>query len=129
MNIVVIALGGAMGSVIRYLMMTSIQNRFNQFHQGFPLGTLAVNVLGSFLIGLLFIVIQQRFHSSELLRGFLIIGLLGGFTTFSAFSFETLHLLESGFWGKAFLNIISSIFFCIASAFAGIEFGRWLTST
>ncbi len=53
MNILVIALGGALGSVIRYLMVSSIQNRFTQFHHGFPLGTMAVNVFGSFLIGLL----------------------------------------------------------------------------
>ena len=124
MKILVIALGGALGSVLRVWVSTSVYNRFPS---NFPWGTISVNAIGSFLIGLMFIVIQQRFNDSEVLRGFIIIGLLGGFTTFSTFSLETLLLLETGFWAKAMINIIGSVLICIFSAFVGMGIGRWAT--
>ncbi len=130
-QLIPIAVGGAIGSVLRFLIASSI----NQRAQGassvpiFPFGTLLVNSIGCFLIGLFFIVLQQRFthHSNfDLLRGLIMIGILGGFTTFSTFSLETLQLMQVGLWGKALLNIIASVGVCIFAAMAGIGIGRVL---
>ena len=116
-----VAVGGAIGSVLRYWITSSIQYRTST---NFPLGTLTVNIIGSLLIGLFFVIIYQKLEENELLRNLIMIGLLGGFTTFSAFSIETLNLLQSGFWFKALLNIILSVSICILSAYAGIVLGR-----
>jgi len=124
MKILAIAIGGALGSVLRVWISTSIYNRFPS---NMPWGTISVNALGSLLIGLSFVIIQQRFNDSEVLRGFIIIGMLGGFTTFSTFSLETLLLLETGFWAKALINILGSVLICIFSAFVGMGIGRWAT--
>lgn len=124
MKFLLIALGGALGSVVRFWLSTSIQTRFPT---NFPLGTLSVNAIGSLLIGVLFVVVQERFHGNEILRGMIIVGLLGGFTTFSAFSLETLQLVQIGLWNKALLNIISSVLVCILAAWAGIGIGRLVT--
>ena len=124
MKIMVIALGGAMGSVLRFWLSTSVQARFPA---NFPWGTLSVNALGSLLIGILFVIIQQRFHGNEILRAMLIVGLLGGFTTFSTFSLETLQLIQIGLWSRALLNIISSVAVCILGALVGIGIGRLAT--
>jgi CrcB protein len=124
MKVLAIALGGALGSVLRVWLSTSVYNRYPS---NFPWGTISVNAIGSFLIGLLFIVIQQRFDDNEILRGFIIVGMLGGFTTFSTFSLETLLLLETGFWVKALANILASVSICVFSAFVGMGIGRWAT--
>ncbi len=124
MNILAIAFGGAIGSVLRVWASTSIYNRFPS---NFPWGTISVNAVGSLLIGLLFVIIQQRFHDNEVLRALVIVGMLGGFTTFSTFSLETLLLVQSGFWAKALLNILGSVLVCVFSAFVGMEIGRWAT--
>ena len=132
MNLLLIAVGGALGAILRYLSAQWIGIRYQQsgVFAGFPVATLTINAIGSFLIGFLFIVIQQRFsgHASyDLWRGFLLIGLLGGFTTFSTFSLETLQLMQLGLWGKAMLNIISSIVVCLVAVFAGVATGRLLS--
>lgn len=124
MKFLAIALGGAAGSVLRFWLSTAIQTRFPV---NFPLGTLSVNVIGSLLIGMSLIIIQQRFQGNEILRAMIIIGLLGGFTTFSAFSLETLQLLQGGFWNKALLNIIGSVLVCLVAAWVGMGIGRMAT--
>jgi CrcB protein len=91
-----------------------------------PWGTLTVNVLGSFAIGLFYALMQQRLVDSEFLRLFVVVGLLGGFTTFSTFSLETLILIQAGLWGQALFNMVASVFSCIAAAFAGMAMARWL---
>ena len=128
---IAIAIGGAMGSVLRFWLSNNIHHRLQS---GFPVGTLMVNVVGSFLIGLVFVILQQRFpgdvqgnitaNSNELIRGFLVVGLLGGFTTFSTFSLETVHLIQSGSWLKGVSNALISVFICVFSAFAGLQIGR-----
>ena len=92
--------------------------------RGFPFGTLAVNVLGSFAIGVLYIVMLEKIEVSEELRAALIIGLLGAFTTFSTFSIETMHLIEASQFGKAGLNIVLSVSLCIATCWFGMFLGR-----
>ncbi len=112
-NLMHIAIGGALGSVLRYVTFRLVPLA------GFPLGTLAVNASSSFLIGFVYIFLQHRMVDDSL-RLFLVVGILGGFTTFSAFSLETLHLLQDGYSGKAFLNITLSIILCLLACYAGI---------
>lgn len=126
MNYLAIALGGALGSVLRFWLSVSIQQRLQS---GFPIGTLSVNILGSLLIGFCLVISQQRFAGNEIFRTFAIVGILGGFTTFSTFSLETVQLVQSGFWFKALLNIISSVLVCVVAAFTGLQLGRFFTAS
>ena len=131
-QILAVAVGGAIGSVGRFLIASLINQRNLSQTAGplFPYGILLVNALGSFLIGFVFIVLNTRFathESQDLIRAFAIIGLLGGFTTFSTFSLDTLQLLQYGLWGKALLNIIVSLVICIAGAGAGTLLARTIT--
>lgn len=125
MNITLLVfLGAGFGGVSRYWISTGV----HQLLKGqFPYGTFIVNATGSFLIGLLFILILERFaaHAPQL-RAFLLIGFLGGLTTFSSFSLETLNLFESGHWLGASLNIILNVSVCILLAWLGITGGRQL---
>jgi fluoride exporter len=102
-----IALGGAIGSVLRYLMVTAI---------GAPIGTLAVNVLGSFAIGVLFVWLGAR----EGWQLFLMTGVLGGFTTFSAFSLDTLKLLQAGQTLQAAAYVGASVALSLAAVALGV---------
>jgi CrcB protein len=123
MAILVIAIGGAIGSVLRYLLGALVQRASGS---GFPIGTLAVNVTGSFLIGLL----AQHFMNTQahpLIRAALITGLCGGYTTFSAFSLETVALAEGGEMGKAAAYLVLSVMLSIAATFAGMAAVRATT--
>ncbi len=118
-NLVHIAIGGALGSVLRYLTFRLVP------FAGFPLGTLLVNASGSFLIGFAFVYMQDRMLDDSL-RLFLVIGILGGFTTFSAFSLETLQLIQNGSPGRGLLNITLSIILCLLACYAGIATAKSL---
>ena len=118
-----IAAGGAIGALLRYWTSLAVHSRLGT---GFPYGTLAVNILGSLLMGFLYIWLIERLAAGPALRAFLLIGVLGAFTTFSAFSMETLNLIEGGHAGKALLNIAVSITACIAAAALGIFAARQL---
>jgi len=122
-RILAIAAGGALGAVLRYWTSVSIHGRFGTT---FPWGTLTVNVLGSLLMGFLYIWLIERSLAGPALRAFLMIGLLGAFTTFSTFSMETLNLLESGQAGKALANVLVSAGVCIAAAALGVFAARQL---
>ncbi len=111
-----IGLGGALGSVLRYLIGASVQR---SAHIGFPVGTLAVNVLGCFLIGILaqhYLNIQA--HPN--VRAALITGFCGGFTTFSAFSLETVGLLRGGEYGRTAAYLVLSVSLSILATISGM---------
>ncbi len=116
-----LAVGGAIGTVIRAFVSASTQNFFPS--SVFPWGTLAVNLSGSFIIGVLAGLYEADFFSAGM-RTFLFIGLIGGFTTFSAFSLETVNLIRSGELRYAFINVAASNFLGIALAFGGVYLSR-----
>lgn len=123
MQLIAIALGGAMGSVLRFWMSSGI---YALTGRGFPWGTLTVNVLGSFLIGFLSTAMLERMNVGPELRAGILIGLLGGFTTFSTFSIETLNLIEQGDLMKAVFNAAASVLVCVAAAWLGLTLARQL---
>ncbi|MBP9212766.1 MAG: fluoride efflux transporter CrcB [Bacteroidetes bacterium] len=118
---VFIGLGGFLGSIARFGLASVIQNRTESL---FPYGTLAVNVIGCFVIGLLMTLFQERVTAGPNLRLFLVIGLLGGFTTFSSFSYDTFAMLKSGNLLGAGLNAGVSLFGCLAATWAGFYAGE-----
>jgi CrcB protein len=122
-QLLAIASGGAIGALLRYWTSTAVHARLGM---GFPYGTLTVNLLGSLLIGFLYIWLLERMSAGPALRAFLMIGLLGAFTTFSTFSMETLNLLESGQPGRALVNILLSVTLCIGAAGLGVLAARQL---
>jgi CrcB protein len=112
-----LALGGALGTLARYgLSVWALP-----VSQRLPCGTLLINVLGSLLIGLFgtLTLAEGKYPVSEQLRLFVMVGVCGGFTTFSAFSLQTLDLLRSGAWVRATLNIVLSVGLCIIAVAAG----------
>ena len=111
-----VAIGGAMGATIRYLLMNGIGHFI---HAGFPYSTLLVNVVGSFALGSLIEVMDLYWIPAQEMRSFLVVGLLGSFTTFSAFSQDVIFLMERGDLSSAGLYIIFSVVLSIAGMFAG----------
>ncbi|MGR9051910.1 MAG: fluoride efflux transporter CrcB [Gammaproteobacteria bacterium] len=123
-QLIAVALGGSIGAVLRFLISTGV---YQWLGRGFPYGTLAVNVIGSFLMGLLVeALILQRIAITLEYRSAILVGLFGSLTTFSTFSLETIYLLEQGNAGKAALNIGISVFTCLAAVWLGLLSGRSL---
>jgi len=120
-QVLAIAAGGAAGSVLRFWMSTWVHSFAGR---SFPYGTLAVNVIGCLLMGFLFVLLVERMSDSAVWRAALLIGVLGGFTTFSSFSIETFNLLEQGDYLKAGVNALSSLVLCLGATWAGVIFGR-----
>jgi len=123
-NLILIFLGSGLGAISRYGLSNVIHSLLGR---DFPYGTLIINASGSFVMGLLFILILERFVGlAPQLRAFLLIGFLGGYTTFSSFSIETLNLFENGAWVAASLNILLNVILCISLAWLGVLGGRSL---
>ncbi len=121
MNLLAIAIGGATGSLCRYGMMNGICLLLGR---GFPYGTLVVNILGSMLMGVAYVMMIEKIEFSPEWRIGIITGLLGAFTTFSTFSIETLNLIEAGENLKASLNVFLSVTLCISGCWIGIFLTR-----
>lgn len=118
LDYLIIALGGALGSVGRYWVSGFVAQRAGEV---FPLGTLAVNVTGSFVIGLFaaLTATDGRFMASSGTRQFVMIGICGGYTTFSSFSIQTLNLARDGEWFLAGANAVLSLVSCLAAVWLG----------
>lgn len=123
MTYLAIALGGAVGSVLRYAVQSAFNGALRPVAGGFPWGTLAVNLLGSFLIGLC-AALAERQGSGSWIRPWLMVGLLGGFTTFSAFSLENMQLVRDGRFLTAFAYILATVAAGLVMAFAGYLIAR-----
>ncbi len=120
-QVLAIAAGGAVGSLLRFWMSNWVHSFADR---SFPYGTLAVNVLGCLLMGFLFVLFIDRLSDNPILRAGILIGFLGGFTTFSAFSIETFNLIEQGAWTKAVANMSGSLLLCVGATWIGVLLGR-----
>jgi len=118
-----IALGSALGGMGRYWLSGVLAQRFGE---SFPVGTLVVNATGSFLIGLIaaFADPSGRFFIHSNARQFAMIGILGGYTTFSSFSLQTLNLVRDGEWLYAAANVALSLFLCLFAVWVGRALGE-----
>lgn len=114
--LLIIGIGGFIGSISRYLVTLFVQNKFLAT---FPFGTLSVNIMGCFLIGLVYALSEKGNITAEW-RLFLITGMLGGFTTFSSFSNETVSMLRDAQYGFALLYISCSVIIGLLATFFGI---------
>jgi len=121
LHLLVIGCGGAVGALMRYglgLRITLLTG------SAFPWGTLFVNIFGCFLAGLLLVLFVTRIPLSDLLKNGLQIGFLSGFTTFSAFSMETIALFDQGLWLRGLLYIVISVIVSLLGAYLGMSVGR-----
>ncbi|AVI67905.1 fluoride efflux transporter CrcB [Shewanella sp. NKUCC05_KAH] len=114
-NILLVAFGGSIGAVLRYLISIFM---IQVFGSSFPFGTLLVNVIGSFFMGVIY-ALGQMSHISPELKALIGIGLLGALTTFSTFSNETLLLMQEGDWLKAILNVVLNLSLCLFMVYLG----------
>jgi CrcB protein len=115
-----ICLGGAIGSGARYLFSTAMTRAFGNF----PFGTMGVNVIGSFFASVVMVLALEKSAISPDLRFFLVTGVLGGFTTYSSFNYETLHLAQSGALGLAAVNVAVTLVVCCLAGIGGIALAR-----
>ncbi len=120
-RVLLVGIGGFIGTSSRYL-ITIIMSRF--IRSTFPYGTLLCNIIGALLIGILMAISSTYDWMSTEVRLFLTVGILGGLTTFSTFSYETINLLETGKYIMATANIIVSIILCLGF----VAIGKWLVS-
>ena len=117
-----VAIGGALGAMLRYALSNVVASKAPEL---LGLGTLIVNFLGSFFIGVLYVLIFEKLYLNAQFHTALMVGLLGAFTTFSSFSLETLRYIESGQWNVAGLYILGSVLTCVLACWMGVETSRW----
>lgn len=123
-DLAAIGVGGALGAMARF----GVGHAANEWlGTDFPYGTLIANVAGSFLIGIVFVLLVEKALLSPVWRSALIVGFLGAFTTFSTFSLQSLALMEAGRFFAAATYILSSVIVCIAAAAFGMWLGRQLS--
>lgn len=124
-RLLLISLGGAIGTALRYLTAVFAARWLGT---DFPYGTMIVNLSGAFVIGFVQQVSAQTLLIPEGTRLFLTTGMMGGLTTYSAFSYETLHLMELGSWHYAWINVVVTTVACLTLCFLGIAAGRLLVT-
>ncbi len=122
-QISLIAAGGAIGAVSRYLVVGWVTTMFGS---AFPYGTLSVNIIGSFFIGIFFVLIVEKLHLSADLRPLIMVGFLGAFTTFSTFSLESFSLIQDGKLVSAVIYVLSSVILCVLATSISIWLARML---
>jgi len=120
-NLLIVAAGGAIGAGFRHL---AGMGAMRWFGAAFPYGTLFVNIAGSLIMGLFIAWLSKRTGSSNELRLFVATGILGGFTTFSAFSLDVANLVERGAMGSAVTYVLTSVILSVIAVFIGLWFGR-----
>lgn len=113
-----VAAGGAIGACLRYFVSNLA---IHWFGKGFPFGTLAVNVIGSFIFAVMFSLIERGVVQEVPWRTLIMVGLLGAFTTFSTFSFDTIALIQQGAWLKSGLNVTFNIVCCLTATWLGLQ--------
>lgn len=121
LQVIAIACGGALGALSRYYVIGLVTDWLGK---DFPFGTLLVNVLGSFLIGILYVVVVLKMHVSPELKAILVVGFLGAFTTFSTFSLEAFNFINQGLLLSAVTYILSSVILCILAVWAGVSLAK-----
>jgi CrcB protein len=112
-----VALGGALGSLLRYFVAGAVQSAA---WPGFPWGIFVVNISGGFIMGVIVELGALKFHLEPHVRAFLTIGILGGYTTFSTFSLDSVLLIERGAWGAAAAYMVGSTVLSVLALFAGL---------
>jgi CrcB protein len=117
MRLLMIGTGGFLGSIARYLVSGLVQSAMRS--ETFPYGTLAVNVIGCFVIGAVSYLSESHGAFTADVRAFIVVGILGGFTTFSAFGNETINLLRDSEPWLASINVVASVAVCLTSVWAG----------
>jgi CrcB protein len=120
-RVLLVAAGGAAGSVARYFLDGVV---YSYLSPTFPYGTFVVNMTGCLLFGLLIGVAEDRLAVGTATRTFILIGILGGFTTFSSFTFETVQLLRAGQWLRGTVNVVGQVFGGLVMLWAGITIPR-----
>jgi CrcB protein len=115
--VLIVGLGGAIGSMLRYLTSVFVAK---YYANAFPLATFIVNIIGCFIIGLLAGFLAKSQFASQEIKWFLITGLCGGYTTFSAFSYENIQLIETNNFPIAFANIVGSVFVGLIAVWLGL---------
>jgi CrcB protein len=116
-----VGIGGFAGANLRYALGKSIIDRFGA---AFPYATLTINLTGSFLVGVILTAVLERAGLDPFWRLLLVVGFLGGYTTFSTYSFEAVALIEQGHWGRAALYLLGSNAFGLLACFAGMSLTR-----
>ena len=116
----VVGLGGAVGAILRWWVGVLMSHLLAPVF----LGTLVINLAGSFLVGVLLIWFQGKLPINDVLRTGIVVGLLGGFTTYSAFSMEAVNMMMAGLYGRASAYVVVTVVVCLMGTWAGVMLGR-----
>ena len=123
MEYIWVGIGGFLGANARYVLSAQVAQRLGV---AFPYGTLIINLTGALLIGIMFTILTERVVADPLWRQFIVVGFLGGYTTFSSYTFEAIALLQDGHWSAALGYVVGSNLLGLVACFLGIAVARSL---